>query len=146
MENRLRQIPIPPYPGERDPGKESIVKVAAIQTEPRIGDKKRNVMEMIAMIEKAAGQGVTLMVTPELSNTGYIFNSREEAFSMSEEVPHGPTTDEWLKVANKHNIYIVGGIAEREGDCLYDSAALVGPKGHIGTYRIFAFNIIFSAC
>jgi N-carbamoylputrescine amidase len=135
MDNRERQTPISPYPGERETGQESIVKVAALQTEPRIGDKKRNVMEMTAMMEKAAGQGVKLMVTPELSNTGYIFNSREEVFSMSEEVPHGPTTDEWQKVANKYNIYIVGGIAEREGDCLYDSAALVGPKGHIGTYR-----------
>ncbi len=54
---------------------------------------------------------------------------------MAEEVPHGPTIDEWLRVANKFNIYIVGGIAERERDCLYDSAALVGPRGHIGTYR-----------
>ena len=30
---------------------------------------------------------------------------------------------------------IVAGITEREGDKLYNSAAIVGPSGHIGTYR-----------
>ncbi len=135
MVNKYQQIPVPPYPGEREKGKESLIKVAAIQTEPHIGDKERNMAEMLEMMEKAARQGVKLMVTPELSNSGYMFNSREEAFALSEEVPGGPTIEAWTEVANKYDLYIVGGINEREGNCLYDSAALVGPEGHIGTYR-----------
>jgi predicted amidohydrolase len=54
---------------------------------------------------------------------------------MAEEVPDGPTTKEWIKAAQKHNAYICAGITEREGNLLYNSVAVVGPEGHIGTYR-----------
>ena len=34
-----KKLPVPPYPGTRDKGKESLVKVAALQFEPHIGNK-----------------------------------------------------------------------------------------------------------
>jgi predicted amidohydrolase len=130
-----KKASIPPYPGKREKGKESLVKVAAIQFEPRIGDKEYSVMEGLKLIEKAGAMGVKLMVLPELSNTGYIYNSRAEAFAMSEHVPDGPTTREWIRMAKKYDAYICAGITEREGNHLYNSVAVVGPDGHIGTYR-----------
>ena len=130
-----KKTAIPPYPGKREKGKESLVKVAAIQFEPHIGDKEYSVSEGLKLIEKAGAMGVKLMVLPELSNTGYIYNSREEAFAMSEPVPDGPTTREWIRMAKKYDAYICAGITEREGNCLYNSVAVVGPDGHIGTYR-----------
>ncbi len=130
-----KKIPIPPYPGTRDKGKESLVKVAAIQFEPHIGDKAYSVKEGLKLIEKAGKKGAKLMVLPELSNTGYMYNSREEAFAMAEPVPEGPTTQEWIKMAKKYDAYICAGITEREGNCLYNSVSVVGPEGHIGTYR-----------
>jgi N-carbamoylputrescine amidase len=133
--SKFQQIPVPPYPGEREPGKESLVKVAALQMEPRIGDKDHNVEATLKIIDEAGAQGARLMVLPELCNTGYIFNSREEAFALSEEVPEGPTTQEWIKAAQKHNAYICAGINEREGNHLYNSVVVVGPEGYIGTYR-----------
>ena len=126
-----KKFPIPPYPGTRDKGKESLVKVAAIQFEPRIGNKDFSVSEGLKMIEKAGKKGAKLMVLPELSNSGYIYNSREEAFAMSEPVPDGPTTKEWIKKAAKFDAYICAGITEREGNLLYNSVAVVGPEGHI---------------
>ena len=33
------------------------------------------------------------------------------------------------------SLYVVLGMAEREGEALYNSAVLIGPKGYIGTYR-----------
>ncbi|UCH37758.1 MAG: hydratase, partial [Candidatus Bathyarchaeota archaeon] len=41
----------------------------------------------------------------------------------------------WTKLAHERNIYLVAGIAEKEGEKLYNSAVLIGPKGVIGTYR-----------
>ena len=79
-----KKFPIPPYPGTRDKGKESLVKVAAIQFEPHIGNKDYSVREGLKMIAKAGKMGAKLMVLPELCNTGYIYNSREEAFAMAE--------------------------------------------------------------
>ncbi|MCX5899518.1 MAG: hydratase, partial [Proteobacteria bacterium] len=133
--SKFQQMPVPPYPGERDPGKESLVKVAALQMEPHIGDKDYNMAETLKIIDKAGKMGAKLMVLPELCNTGYIFNSREEAFALSEEVPEGPCTEEWIKKAKEYNAYICAGITEREGNNLYNSVVVVGPDGYIGTYR-----------
>jgi N-carbamoylputrescine amidase len=74
---------------ERVKGSESIIKVAAIQMEPHIGDKEYNVQRQLKLIGEAAQQGVLLMVLPELGNTGYIFNRRDEVAQLAEAVPNG---------------------------------------------------------
>jgi predicted amidohydrolase len=109
--------------------------VAAVQMDCRIGRKADNVARSLALIEEAAAQGAVIVVLPELSNTGYVFNSRPEAFALAEAVPDGPTTQAWIAAAARLNIHIVAGITERAGDRLYNAAAVVGPRGYLGTYR-----------
>jgi N-carbamoylputrescine amidase len=135
MSNQFQQIPVTEYPGKRCKGSESLIKVAALQMEPHVGDKERNVIESVSLINKACKEGVNLMVLPELCNTGYMFNSREEAFALSEKVPEGPSTCAWIECCKKYGAYIVAGITERDDNRLYDSAVVLGPEGHIGTYR-----------
>lgn len=120
---------------ERIPGRESVVKIASIQMEPAFGDKKANLDKTLRMINEAADNGAQIIVLPELCNTGYMFNSRAEAFSLAEEVPAGPTSQVWMKVAQERGLYIAAGITEREGNDLYNSAVFVGPEGYIGTHR-----------
>lgn len=120
---------------ERVKGRESIIRVAAIQFEPSFGDKKHNVERQLQLIGEAAGQGSLLTVLPELGNTGYIFNSREEVAELAEPIPGGPTCDAWAKICREKGIYACGGITERDGEKFYNSAALIGPKGFIGKYR-----------
>lgn len=103
--------------------------------EPIVGERDRNIQKSLAYLDEAAAQGTTLAVLPELCNSGYVFNDREEAFDLAEEVPDGPSTEAWMAAARKHNMYIVAGISEREGLSLYNSAVVVGPEGYIGTYR-----------
>ncbi len=114
---------------------EAVVKIACIQMEPIVAQKDRNVRRSLELIEQAAGKGAGLVVLPELCNSGYVFNSREEAFELSEEVPNGPTSRAWMDVAHKHNLHVVAGIDEREGGVLYNSAVVIGPSGHVGTFR-----------
>jgi N-carbamoylputrescine amidase len=114
---------------------ESPVKVACIQMEPKIGEKKANVARSLEKIAEAASHGARLIVLPELCNSGYVFGSRHEAFALAEPVPDGPTTEAWREAAHRHGAVIVAGICEREGDALYNSAAIVGTDGFIGTYR-----------
>ncbi|HEY5930837.1 MAG TPA: nitrilase family protein [Burkholderiales bacterium] len=114
---------------------ESRMKVACLQMEPRIGMVQANVARSLDLIAQAANAGVQLAVLPELCNTGYVFESRDEAMALSEEVPQGPTCAAWMEAARKHAMFIVAGITEREGDKLYNSAVLVGPDGYIGRYR-----------
>ena len=64
-----------------------------------------------------------------------MFNSRAEAFLLAEEVPAGETSQAWIDVARKRKLYIAAGIAEREGNDLYNSSVFVGPEGYIGTHR-----------
>lgn len=117
------------------PRLEAVVKVACIQLEPIVGEKDRNILHSLDMIEKAADNGARLLVLPELANSGYVFRSREEAFDLAEEVPGGKTCEAWMAVAKKRNLYIVAGIAEREGDALYNSSVVIGPEGYVGTFR-----------
>lgn len=112
-----------------------LVTVASVQMEPRIGHKEDNVARSVALVERAAAGGAALVVLPELTNTGYVFESRAEAFALAEAVPDGPTTQAWIEVARRCNIHIVAGIAERDGDRLYNAAVVVGPGGWLGTYR-----------
>lgn len=114
---------------------ESLVRIACVQMEPVVGEKPANLAKTLSLIERAAGMGANLIVLPELANSGYVFTTREEAFALAEPVPGGPTTTAWAEAAAKHDVYIVAGIAERAGEVLYNSAVLVGPDGHIGTFR-----------
>lgn len=86
---------------------ESPITVACIQMEPKIGEKKANVAHSLDKIAEAAGKGARLIVLPELCNSGYVFASRHEAFSLAEPVPNGPTSEVWLEAARLHGAVIV---------------------------------------
>ena len=115
--------------------KEAVVKIACCQMEPRVGEKDRNVETSVAMIKEAVANGARLVVLPELCNSGYVFESRDEAFALSEPVPDGATTRAWMALAAEHHLHIAAGINERDGDLLYNSSVVVGPGGHVGTFR-----------
>ena len=109
--------------------------IACIQMEPHVGDIEGNIARSVAQIERAAGEGAGLVVLPELTNSGYVFADRAEAFALAEEIPGGPAMRAWSECAARHGIHICAGIAERDGPRLFNSAVLIGPEGHIGTFR-----------
>lgn len=109
--------------------------VACVQMEPHVGEKSTNVQRSIQHIEEAARNGASLVVLPELANSGYVFASRDEAFSLAEELSSGTTVEMWADAARRLGVHIVAGIAERDGQRLYNSAVLIGPSGLVGTYR-----------
>jgi N-carbamoylputrescine amidase len=56
-----------------------------------VGAKVRNVAHSIELIEQAYARGANLIVLPELCNYGYVFESREVAFALSEALADGDT-------------------------------------------------------
>jgi predicted amidohydrolase len=116
-------------------GNESRVTVACVQMCPEVGAKVRNVAHSIELIEQAHARGANLIVLPELCNSGYVFESREEAFALSEALADGDTIGQWSTLAASLGITLVAGYAERDGDSLYNSAAVIGPRGVLGGYR-----------
>ncbi len=111
------------------------ITVAAVQMRPNIGSKDANVEHSLELIAQAANADSRLIVLPELCNSGYVFESREEAFSLAELIPSGPTCSKWISTAAKLNCYIVAGISERDGDALYNASVVIGPDGFIGKFR-----------
>jgi N-carbamoylputrescine amidase len=114
---------------------EAEVQISCIQFEPRIGETEQNVATSVSLIGDAAAGGSKLIVLPELCNSGYVLNSREEAYELSETVETGNSIAAWKAAAADMDIHIVAGFIERQDDRLYNSAVVLGPKGLIGTYR-----------
>ncbi|WP_191486129.1 nitrilase family protein [Pseudomonas sp. FEN] len=115
----------------------SPVRIAVVQFDPQAGVAHipRNLDLSLALADQAVRGGADLIVLPELANTGYSFQNRQEAFAHAEAVPEGPCVQAWMNFAREHRIYLAAGIAECDGVQLFDTAVLVGPDGFIGKYR-----------
>ena len=110
------------------------VKVAAVQTDPKLMKISENLENMVSAVRKAAANQANLIVFPECSLTGYIFSSRQEALPFAEIIP-GPSTEKLVSLCQKLKVYVIFGLLEKEGDRLFNAAALVGPQGLIAGYR-----------
>ena len=113
------------------------VRVAVVQFDPQVGTRHRqtNLDNSLDLAKEAVANGANLIVLPELTNTGYSFADRQDAFLQAEIIPDGPSTQAWCDFASRHQIYLVAGLAERGGMQLFDTALLIGPDGYIGKYR-----------
>lgn len=118
-----------------DQNAEAGIVVACLQFEPVIGELEANRDKGVALIEEAADLGAGLLVLPELSDSGYVFETREEAYDLAAPATESPAVSAWTEIAAKRGLHIIGGFCEREGQSLYNSAAIVGPDGLIGVYR-----------
>jgi predicted amidohydrolase len=112
----------------------TIVKVAAVQMNPKLMQNEKNLEKMLLRIQEAAAKGVQLIVFPECALTGYLFRSREEALPYAGTIP-GPATDKTADLCRKLGVYVVFGLLEIDNGYLYNAAVLVGPDGLVGSYR-----------
>jgi len=110
------------------------VRVAVAQIEPVLGENERNLGVCLARLEEAAAAGAELLVLPECSISGYVFDSADEARPYAEPVP-GPTTDAFTAACSRLGMHVVCGLLEVDGDDVCNTAVLVGPDGLIGSYR-----------
>ena len=110
------------------------MRVAVAQTEPKLGEKERNLDVCLARLEEAVAAGAELLVLPECAIPGYMFDSPEEALPFAEEIP-GPSTEALADACRRLDAHVVCGLLERDGDLLRNAAVLVGPDGLVGNYR-----------
>ena len=108
------------------------MRIGIYQSNPRFGEVEKNLGQVIDAIDSIQAD---LVVLPELFSTGYQFISKEEVMELAEEIPSGPSCLKLIEFARRKKIFMVFGIAEKEGDKLFNSAALIGPDGFIGSYR-----------
>jgi predicted amidohydrolase len=111
-----------------------IIKIAAIQMEPKLMQNRLNLDTVLSKITAAAQKGAQLIVFPECVLSGYMFSSLDEAIPYMETIP-GPFTDELVSQSNKLNVHIVAGMLEKDENSHFNASVLVGPDGLIGKYR-----------
>jgi 5-aminopentanamidase len=126
---------LPGYGGGVRTPDTDLVRVAACQVSLRVGEIARNRATALEAIFSAAAAGASVIILPELTPSGYVFESPAEARAAAEPAG-GPTLTEWAAAAVRHGVVIVGGFAELGTDGLvYNSAALVDPAGLRAVYR-----------
>lgn len=116
-------------------GADTAFIAAVVQMAPRVGDIANNIRRSCEWIERASDAGAELIVLPEACSAGYVFADRNEARRCAEEVPDGPATSAWAALAARREVWLVAGVTERCGDRVYNSAVLLSPSGHVGTFR-----------
>jgi predicted amidohydrolase len=110
------------------------IRVACCQVPLHVGDTTGNRVATTTAIEQAALAGAQLIVLPELASSGYVFADRSELVSLAEP-RDGPSITAWANLATALGVTIVAGFPEAAGDKVYNSAAVVDPKGLRGVYR-----------
>ena len=108
------------------------MKIAGFQMRTVVGDVEANLAKIDAAAEKAASQGVRLLIAPELALTGYGAGERFPALASPAD---GPQTEQLSQIARRHGLTIVAGFAEKDGEAVYNSAFLTDGKGQTATYR-----------
>ena len=110
------------------------LRLAAVQTSPVFGEVDSNVDTALALVPADAD----LVVLPELFATGYQFRDRDELMALAEPIAGpvaGPTVARLRDHAAATDTTLCAGLAERDGDVLYNSSVLVRPDGSVEIYR-----------
>ena len=110
------------------------MKLAAVQMDVKISDKKRNLRVILEKLVQAARAGARLVIFPECALTGYCFDTRDDAWPLAETIP-GPSTEKLAIAARELGCTVVVGMLEREGDAIYNAAAVITPDRVEGSYR-----------
>jgi len=107
-------------------------KVGVCQFKPELMQTEKNLEKMESLLESVSAD---LIVLPELSASGYLFNSEEEVQIIAEDPYDGPTAKLFQKLATQHDTSYIVGFAEKTGDGIYNSAMLINPDASIHIYR-----------
>jgi predicted amidohydrolase len=113
---------------------------SALQTSPAFGAVTANLDAVEALIE---GLRSDLLVLPELFASGYSFVDRDELVSLAEPFDGGETTERLKRWSRSTGGAIVAGFPERDGDAVYNAAAVVANGELIDCYRkihLFGFE------
>ncbi|WUD70321.1 carbon-nitrogen hydrolase family protein [Streptomyces sp. NBC_00510] len=112
----------------------SALDVVALQLAAKPGDVTGNVERLLEAL-RAHAPGAGLVVTPELVTTGYDLTMIDERGRELAEPLDGPTVTAVAEVAAQLGTTVVLGLLERDGDVLYDTAAMVLPDGTVHPFR-----------
>jgi predicted amidohydrolase len=94
-------------------------------------DKTKNIDKIRGFLE---GAKADLVVLPELFATGYLFESQEELAKLAEEAD-GPTSTAMRQLSKDSGTALIGTLAERSGDSIFNTCHAWSDGEIAGTYR-----------
>lgn len=97
-----------------------------------------NLKKSLSLAEKAAKKGAKIICTQELFRSQYFCQNEDHAnFKLAEEIPNGPSTVAFQKIAKKYDVVIIASLFERRASGLYHNTAVIIDAGGkiLGIYR-----------
>ena len=118
---------------EASPPTPRTVRLATVHFKPSGGKTPADNCRMYEpLIAEAARRKADIVV---LGETLTFVGLGKKYHEVAEPIP-GPSTEYFGRLARQHNLYIVPGLLERDGNLVYNVAVLIGPDGKmIGKYR-----------
>ena len=115
------------------------IRVASVQFEHAPNNKRANLVKIKGFIEEAARQDVEIIAFPECCITGYWHLrrlSRQELTALAEPVFDGPSSEQLISLATRHNVTIGAGLVEiAEDGTLYNTYVVTMPNGDCQRHR-----------
>lgn len=115
------------------------LQIASAQFENRSADKAYNLAVMDRLAGAAARDGADAVVFHECAVTGYSFArklSREELLEVAERIPEGPSVQELIAIARRHQIKVMAGLFEKDDrDQLFKAYICVDQQGVMAKHR-----------
>jgi len=110
-----------------------LVTIASVNLHPEgTGSREKSVEQFMETAERVVPANADLVVLPEGIT---VVGTGKRYAEVAEPVP-GPTTKRLGEFARKHKTYVVGGLYEREGQVVYNTAVLLDRYGNLaGKYR-----------
>jgi predicted amidohydrolase len=113
------------------------VTVACVNFTTDWGNKEQNLERIKSFVTAAAKRGADIILFPELALTGYDNGPGAKMHKENAETIPGPSTNSLAELTHKLGVYVVVGMPEKSSenpDVFYNSAAVIGPEGVIGSY------------
>jgi len=106
---------------------ENKVKVAMCQIFCLDGDREGNFVRIENAVNEAKNKGANIICFPETSILGWVnIDAHERAFPIP-----GKDSERLCQLARNYEVYLCVGLAEKEGDNLYDTVILIDDLGNI---------------
>lgn len=112
--------------------------IAVAQFEPKNGNKAYNLSVIHELARQASRKGADVISFHEMSITAYTFFKnldRNQVLDLAEEVPAGESCRQLISISEEHEIAILAGLVEVDGDRIFNTYICVNEGEVIARYR-----------
>jgi predicted amidohydrolase len=111
--------------------KNNSIKICLAQTNPKVGDLKKNIEGHLEIISRAKEQGANLVVFPELSLTGYFLKDSVYELGVNIYTDEPAVLGPIYKAAKDLDISVIAGFVEKDADFNFYNSSCCISKGRL---------------